>query len=290
MTGRLDGKVAVITGAASGIGAGSARRFVAEGSSVVLADLQREPGEVLAAELGAKARFVLTDVTIESQIAAAVDLAVAEFGRLDVMFNNAGVVGAVGPIADTPVEAWDETISVLLRGVFLGTKHAARVMRKQDAGVIISTTSTAGIRGGLGPHAYTAAKHGVIGLTRSVANELAPHGIRVNAIAPGNTVTAMTAAATTGDHEAIDTATERIAALSPLGYAGFPDDVAAAAVYLASDEARYVTGHTLVVDAGQTASGMRVNPMHSGENRLFHEAGRTTRSPARPTDPSGAQG
>jgi len=275
MNGRLDGRVAVVTGAASGIGAGTARRFVEEGARVVVADLQVEPGEVLAGELGAAAVFTRTDVTSEGDIAAAVDLAVSEFGRLDVMFNNAGVIGAVGPIADTPVEAWDNTLAILLRGVFLGMKHAARVMIPQQSGVIISTSSTAGIVGGLGPHAYTAAKHGVIGLTKSVANELAQYGIRVNAISPGNTATAMTATVT-GSGGDVDAAAERIAAMSPLGYSGFPEDIAAAAAYLASDDARYVSGHTLVVDAGQTSSGMTPSRLHRGAARQIHEAGRIT--------------
>jgi NAD(P)-dependent dehydrogenase (short-subunit alcohol dehydrogenase family) len=276
MTGRLEGKVAVITGASSGIGAGTARRFVAEGASVVLADLQDDAGAALAAELGSTTRFVHCDVTNEDDVASAVDLAVSEFGRLDVMFNNAGIVGAVGRISETSAEAWDRTIAILLRGVFLGTKHAARVMLPQNSGVIINTSSTAGVMGGLGPHAYTAAKHGVIGLTKSVANELAPNGIRVNAISPGNTVTAMTAAVTTGDAANTEAATERIAAMSPLGYAGTPDDIAAAALYLASDEAKYVTGHTLVVDAGQTTSGMTPNRFNIGSQRQYHEAGRIT--------------
>ncbi len=275
MTGRLDGRVAVITGGASGIGAGTARRFVAEGARVVVADVQVDAGEALADELGDGAVFARTDVTSEDDVAAAVDLAVSQFGRLDVMFNNAGIVGTVGPIAETPAAAWDNTISILLRGVFLGTKHAARVMVPQGSGVIISTSSTAGIVGGLGPHAYTAAKHGVIGLTKSVANELAPFGIRVNAIAPGNTATAMIAALT-GDGEDVGAAADRIASMSPLGYAGFPEDIAAAAVYLASDEGRYVSGHTLVVDAGQTAAGMRPNRFHRGDIRQFGEAGRVT--------------
>lgn len=276
MTGRLDGKTAVITGAASGIGAGTARRFVEEGARVVVADLQRGASEELVAELGDAARFALTDVTSEDDIAAAVDLAVAEFGRLDIMFNNAGIVGAAGPIAETPVESWDNTVSILLRAVFLGIKHAARVMIPQGSGAIISTSSTAGILGGLGPHTYTAAKHGVIGLTKSVANELGQYGIRVNAISPGNTVTAMTAKVTAGHHEATDEATERIANMSLLGYAGFPDDIAAGVLYLASDEARYVTGHTLVVDAGHTTAGIKPNRFHVGDTVQYHEAGRTT--------------
>jgi len=276
MTGRLDGKVAVITGAASGIGAGTARMFVDEGARVVVADMQAEAGMALADELGGAARFAQCNVTIEDEVAAAVDLAVSEFGSLDVMFNNAGIVGSVGRISETSVEAWDNTISILLRGVFLGVKHAARVMLEQNSGVIINTSSTAGVMGGLGPHAYTAAKHGVIGLTKSVANELAPNGIRVNAISPGNTVTAMTATVTSGSPEALDEATAKIGAGSPLGYAGVPADIAAAALYLASDESRYVSGHTLVVDAGQTTAGMTPNRVHISGSREIHEAGRIT--------------
>lgn len=280
MSGRLDGRTAVITGGASGIGAGTAELYAEHGANVVVADLQEEAGSALVAELGERfgdvARFARCDVTSEDDVAAAVDLAVAEFGQLDVMFNNAGVVGVVGRIAETDVDAWDHTIAILLRGVFLGVKHAARVMMPQERGVIINTSSTAGILGGLGPHAYTTAKHGVIGLTRSVANELAPKGIRVNAISPGNTVTAMTAAVSTGDAENIEGTAERIASGSPLGYAGFPADIAAAALYLASDDARYVSGHTLVVDAGQTTAGMVPGRFNVGRSRQFHEAGRIT--------------
>ena len=274
--GRLDGKVAVITGAASGIGAGTARMFVGEGAKVVVADLQDDAGKALVDELGDAARFAHCDVTSEDDIAAAVDLAVSEFGRLDIMFNNAGIVGVVGKISEMPADAWDNTMSILLRGVFLGTKHPARVMQDQGSGVIINTSSTAGIMGGLGPHVYTAAKHGVIGLTKSVANELAPQGIRVNAISPGNTVTAMTAAVTTGDAGNTADTEKSIAKGSPLGYAGVPDDIAAAALYLASDESRYVSGHTLVVDAGQTTAGMTPQRFNTGPSRQFHEAGRVT--------------
>jgi NAD(P)-dependent dehydrogenase (short-subunit alcohol dehydrogenase family) len=276
MSGRLEGKVAVITGAASGIGAGTARMFVAHGAKVIVADMQAEAGMALVDELGENTRFALCNVTKEADVAAAVDLAVSEFGRLDVMFNNAGIIGAVGRISEMPVEAWDNTIAILLRGVFLGVKHAARVMMPQNSGVIINTSSTAGILGGLGPHAYTAAKHGVIGLTKSVANELAPFAIRVNAISPGNTVTAMTASVRGGDPADLAETTERIAASSPLGYAGLPEDIAAAALYLASDDARYVSGHTLVVDAGQTTAGMTPNKINIGSSKQIHEAGRVS--------------
>lgn len=275
MSGRLDGKVAIVTGGANGIGEGSTRRFVEEGARVVIVDLQEEPGLALAKELGDAVRFVRTDVTEEDDVAAAVDHAVTEFGRLDVMFNNAGIVGVIGRIADTSTDGWDHTVAVLLRGVFLGTKHAARVMVPQGSGVIISTSSTAGILGGLGPHCYTACKHAVIGLTKSVASELASSGIRVNAISPGSTVTAMTSAVISGDHTATDKAEAQIAAGSALGIAGFPIDIANAALYLASDEARYVTGHTLVVDAGQTTIAGLAR-FHQQPSAVLHEAGRRT--------------
>jgi NAD(P)-dependent dehydrogenase (short-subunit alcohol dehydrogenase family) len=270
--GRLAGKVAVITGAASGIGEGTARRFVEEGAKVVLADVQDDKGRALCAELGESTRYVHCDVTDESQVSDAVTTAVNEFGRLDIMFNNAGIVGAVGRIADTSSDQWNRTVDILLNGVFHGMKHAARVMVPQNGGVIISTSSTAGIMGGLGPHCYTACKHAIIGLTKSVASELARHGVRVNAISPGNTVTAMTSAVMTGDADAMDVATSHIEKSSLLGIAGLPVDIANAAVYLASDEARYVTGHTLVVDAGTTTVAGD-GRFHRQESAIMREAG-----------------
>ena len=256
MAGRLEGKVAVSPVAPAASVPAPSRRFVDEGARVVIADLQADAGTALAAELGDAARFVRTDVTSEDDVAAAVDHAVAEFGRLDVMFNNAGIVGVIGPHRRDAGRRRGTTRSPsCCAGSSSGRKHAARVMVPQGSGVIISTSSTAGILGGLGPHCYTACKHGVIGLTKSVASELAPSGVRVNAISPGSTVTAMTSAVISGDHTATDDAAAQIAAGSALGIAGFPEDIANAAVYLASDEARYVTGHTLVVDAGQTTIG-----------------------------------
>ena len=270
---RLKGRVAVVTGGARGIGEGTVRRFVEEGASVIISDLQAEAGEALARELGAAARFIRTDVTREEDVAAAVDLAVREFGRLDCMINNAGIVGAIGSIKDTSVKAWDATIAVLLRGVFLGMKHAARVMIPQQSGSIVSLASTAGVMGGLGPHAYTAAKHAVVGLTKSVASELGQHHIRVNAVAPGNIVTPLTADVVTGDPGNYGVTEEAIRVMSPLGIAGFPIDVANALLYFASDEARYVTGHTLVVDAGQT-TGATPSMFHLMDAGIIREAGR----------------
>lgn len=275
--GRLEGRVAVVTGAASGIGEATARRFVAEGASVVVADLQQDPATALASELGVRATAVVADVADEQSVAAAVDLAVERFGHLDVMVNNAGIVGAVGRIAETSPAAWDRTVAVLLNGVFHGMKHAARVMVPQGSGSIVSLSSIAGVMGGLGPHCYTACKHAVIGLTRSVASELAEHGIRVNVVAPGNTATAMTASAIAGDPTAIDETAAMIGSVSPLRTPGLPADIADAIVFLASDEARVITGQTLVVDGGQTTNGGS-GRFHHQPAAILHEAGR--REPA----------
>jgi NAD(P)-dependent dehydrogenase (short-subunit alcohol dehydrogenase family) len=274
MADRMKGKVAVITGAACGIGAGTAKLFAEEGASVIISDLDVDAGQALSEELGDSARFIRTDVSQEDDVAAAVDLAVSEFGRLDCIVNNAGIVGAVGSISETSVKLWDTTIAVLLRGVFLGMKHASRVMIPQKSGSILSLSSTAGVAGGLGPHAYTAAKHAVVGLTKSVGSELAKHGIRVNAVAPGNIVTEMTSAVITGDPTNKKETAERIDSTSPLGFAGYPIDIANALLYLASDEARYVSGHTLVVDAGQTTSGEAGELFHGQEADIIREAGK----------------
>lgn len=252
--GRLAGKVAVITGGASGIGAATVRRFVAEGASVVIADVQEIDGQALAKELGPSCRFSRTDVTREDDVARTVDFAVSEFGTLDVMFNNAGILGAMGPIAKSQMDDVDLTIAVILRGTFLGMKHAARAMVPNGWGVILSTSSPAGVVGGLGAHAYSAAKAGVIGLTQSVAAELRPKGVRVNCIVPGAIVTAMTADLTVGDPQNLAGATDAMRADSLMDRPGVPEDIAAGALYLASDEASFVTGHTLAIDAGMTSA------------------------------------
>ncbi len=276
MTGRLNGKVAVVTGGASGIGEGTVRRFLEEGARCVLADLQDERGEELARELGAGSFFVHADVSDEAQVANLVEQAVARFGRLDCMFNNAGILGVVGPIAETETGAWQRTMDVLLNSVFYGIKHAARVMMRQRSGTIINTASSAGLRAGLGPHAYTTAKHAVVGLTQSVATELGRYQIRVNAIAPGATVSGMTAYVSTGDASALDEASRRIARKVPLGRPGYPLDIANAALYLASDESSWTNGAVLVVDAGGEVIGDRNHRFFEMGSEIVQEAGRTT--------------
>ena len=274
MGSRLDGKIAVITGAASGIGEATAIRFVEEGARVIVSDMQVEAGRAVAERLGDSARFIETDVTDEAQVAAAVNLAMTTWGRLDCMFNNAGVVGAVGPIAVTSGEAWGRTIAVLLHSVFYGTKHAARVMIPVRSGVILSTTSIAGVLGGLGPHGYTTAKHAVIGLTKSAASELNQHGIRVNTIAPGTIPTALTASLIVGDPSNLAAVAEHAKNTNGLGIASDPMDIANAALYLASDEARLVSGHTLVVDAGRSINGGSARFTNAAP-AMLSEAGRT---------------
>nr|WP_310523581.1 SDR family oxidoreductase [Polymorphobacter sp.] len=269
---RLKDKVAVITGGAMGIGAVTASRFVAEGCQVVIGDIQRGHGEAFAAQFGDKAAFTVCDVTQEDQVAALVDLAISRFGKLDIMFNNAGIVGAVGPIDTTPADEWNATLAVLINGVFFGMKHAARVMKPAQRGSIVSMASTAGLMGGLGPHAYAAAKHAVVGMTKNVAAELCHVGIRVNAIAAASMATPMVANVLTGDPGNIEGAKRILAEASPLhGRAGLAEDVANAALWLASDESGYTTGHTLTTDAGITIGATAASPVFSAYQPMIRE-------------------
>jgi NAD(P)-dependent dehydrogenase (short-subunit alcohol dehydrogenase family) len=254
VSGRLSGRVAVVTGGASGIGAATVRRFVAEGARVVVADVQDAAGLKLAEELGEGALFAHCDVTSEEDVEATVALAVEKLGGLDVFFANAGVMGALGPIDRTRTADADLTIAVNLRGVLLSMKHAARVMKGVGSGVILATSSPAGLIGGVGAHTYSATKAGIIGLVQSVAAELRPHGVRVNAIVPGAIVSAMTADILAGDAADTATAHDILADAEKMTRPGAPEDIAAAAAFLASDDASFVTGSTFHIDGGYTNS------------------------------------
>jgi len=253
--GRLAGRVAVITGGASGMGRSTALRFLDEGASVVVADLNEGTGkETLELADQQKAtsriRFIRTDVSREADVEAMIELAMTEFGRLDVVFNNAGIGGAIGSLLETEVDDWDFTFDVLVRGVFLGIKHGARAMKATGlGGSIINTSSVAGLSGGAGPAAYSAAKAAVINLTRAAALELAEHRIRVNAICPGGILTPLLHR---GNPELVK---RRLDGLQPWPEAGTGENIAGAALFLASDDAAFVTGEAMLVDGGLTAMG-----------------------------------
>ncbi len=257
----LEGKVAVITGGTSGIGARTAEVFVAEGAKVVIAGRRKERGERLAQKLGDTASFIRTDVSVEADVKAMVDHAVDRFGRLDCLMNNAGRGSQFAAIADADLEQFDAVIAVHLRAVLAGMKYAARVMAVQGTGSIINVASVNGTRAGLGGHYYSAAKAAAIHLTRCAAIELGEKGIRVNSLSPG-----MIATGAFGKYmgmqsdEADDHPEYAEAAIGsvlprwqPLPYVGRVDDIAQAALFLASDASRFVTGHNLVVDGGISA-------------------------------------
>jgi NAD(P)-dependent dehydrogenase (short-subunit alcohol dehydrogenase family) len=278
VSGRLDGKVAIITGGGSGIGRASALTFLREGARVVVGDLNAASlAETagLARAQGAADRLASLRVDV-SAVAGLVALGVERFGGLDCLFNNAGVGGAFGPIGETTVEEWDFTFAVLVRGVFLGLKHGAARMKAQGrGGSIINTASIAGIGGGAGPHAYSAAKAAVANLSRSVSAELAAHRIRVNAIAPGMIKTPLAM----GRREE---AWDRLARQKqPWPDLGLPEHIADTALFLASDDSRFITGQVIVVDGGLTAMGPDLFG-HEAGSRMLRKAGLNTGSTGLP--------
>ena len=248
---RLEGKVALISGGARGMGAAEARMFASEGASVVIGDVLEDEGRRVAAEIGeagGQALFVALDVTSESQWRNAIDAAVSTFGRLDVLVNNAGIGGG-GNVEETTEADWDRTMDINAKGVFLGTKTAIPAMRRSGGGSIINISSQLGIVGvdNSSPQ-YQASKGAVRLLTKSTAIQYAREGIRANSVHPGPIVTPMTEAGR-ADQERYDLTVSRI----PLGRYGEPEDVAYGVLFLASDESSFMTGSELIIDGGWVA-------------------------------------
>ncbi len=246
----LKDKVAIVTGAASGIGKGVAKRLISEGAKVVIADINDEAGEALVSELGEHARYKHTDVTDEKSVKALVEFAVSEFGKLDIMHNNAGAFGARGSILEIDGEGFDKTYSLLVKSVFLGMKYAGLAM-KEKGGTIINTASISATKPGYGPHLYQGAKAAVRQLTKSVALELAQYKVRVNCISPGGVYTPLIGNAFGMDEKTTEEMGKGMAAMLPLGRQGTPDDMADAVVYLASELSAYVTGQDLIIDGAE---------------------------------------
>jgi NAD(P)-dependent dehydrogenase (short-subunit alcohol dehydrogenase family) len=256
MAGRLDGKVALITGGASGIGLGTVELFLAEGASIVCADLQDEKGDILERRFPGRLVYAHCDVTAQADLEAALAKAASEFGGLDVLFNNAGSPGMLGGVGDITAEGWDKTFALLVRGPAIGMKLALPMMLARGGGSIINTASIAGLQAGWGPVAYSAAKSAVIHMSRCAAAELSPQGIRVNAICPGLIATSIFGAAVGLPVAAADQMAARVAEnasiAQPVKKPGLPEDIARAALYLASDDSAFVTGTHIVVDGGIT--------------------------------------
>lgn len=255
MTAEREQKVALVTGAASGIGRATVERLLEDGDAIIAADLNADNGERLLAELAGPADegrllFVRTDVSAEADVSNAVRQGVETFGRLDKVINNAGIGGAFGPITEIETEDWDYSFAVLTRGVFLGVKHGARAIKAQGrGGAIVNVASIAGLYGGGGPQAYSAAKAAVINLGRSLAVELAADRIRVNTVCPGFVRTPLALAGGGGPD---------LSSLQPWPDFGEPRDIAEVIAFLCDPRARFVTGVEVTVDGGMTAAGAQL--------------------------------
>ncbi|MCX4834302.1 MULTISPECIES: glucose 1-dehydrogenase [unclassified Streptomyces] len=248
---RFAGKVAFVTGAGSGIGRATARAFAAEGADVVVADIDSAGNEEtarLAAEHGGRVLTVKCDVTSSSEIRAAVEQTVREFGRLDIAFNNAGIEQPPAPLVDIAEEEWSQLLDIDLRSAFLCMKYEIPAMLDNGGGSIVNTSSGAGVVGIRGQAAYVAAKHGLIGLTKSAALDYAAQGVRVNAICPGIIETPMMNRFSGGTPEG----RARVIGQEPVGRMGSPEEIASAVLWLSSDLGGFATGHAMVIDGGQT--------------------------------------
>lgn len=258
MSGLLENQVAIVTGGTSGIGLATVERFVSEGAKVAIADIQDDLGSSIAERLGKAVTYIHTDVTDEAAIAALVDSTVERFGKLDVMYNNAGAQGDPSTITEITSEGFDKTLALLTRSVLLGHKYAARQFQAQGTGgSIVSTASAAALQGGWSAAGYTVAKHAVVGIVRQAVAELAPYGIRSNAIAPGIIMTPIMARSfgvpMDQAEEFAAFLADRLGSTQPLGRVGFAEDIAKVATFLASDLSEYVTGTVIPVDGGATA-------------------------------------
>lgn len=253
--GALDGKIAIVTGATSGIGEGIAKAFVSEGAKVVIAARREDEGCALEQQLGV--RFVRTDVANEADVKAMVDKTIEWFGRVDCLVNNAGIPAPMVSITEVHVATIDQVLAINVKGVVLGIKHAAPVMLTQQSGSIVNIGSMAGLRGGVSGHIYSASKGAVSALTRSAAAELGEKGIRVNTISPGAIVTGIFGKNAGVEGSKADRVAgvvkEAFAKIQPIPRAGMPDDIAQAAVFLASDASGFINGQDIVVDGGHTA-------------------------------------
>ncbi len=268
--GALDGKIAIVTGGTSGIGERIVELFVEEGASVVVAARREQEGATLEKRLGV--RFIRTDVSSEADVKAMIEHAVNSFGRVDCLVNNAGIPSPMVSISEIDVPTIDRLMAVNVRGVLLGIKHVAPVMIVQKAGSIVSISSMAGLRGGVSGHIYSATKGAVLALTRSAGAELGEKGIRVNSISPGAIVTGIFAKNAGVEGAKADKLSDLLkvgfAALQPIPRAGLPDDIARAAVYLASDGSSFVNGHDIVVDGGHSSVTRGWSTMLNGRNEM----------------------
>lgn len=248
---RLEGKVAIVTGAASGIGRGVAELFISEGAKVVVADINEEAGNVTATELGENCRFQKTDVTSEQAVKALVDYAVSEFGRLDIMHNNAGAFGARGSALEIEAEGFDFTFALLVKSVFLGMKYAGQVMKEQGGGSIVNTASISATTPGYGPHIYQGAKAAVLQLSKTIALEFAEFNVRVNCVSPGGVYTPLIGGALGVDAKTTAEIGENMGSAIPLNRTGTPMDIARAVLFLSSEDSEFITAQNIIVDGGE---------------------------------------